>query len=275
MISQISEKNMHKVRWLLVIGWFILITSSFYDPISHVWSDPNTLMSPFRDVLITQANDPNTCVKVQETCLSETPYPMGLRFFWGMIVPSAIIIVFVLGHEFWRRICPLYFLSQIPRRLGLSPRLKIENNTWLQNNHLYLQFFLFYVGLNARILFVNSSRLIFGLFLLFTIFSAIFVVFLYGGRTWCHYVCPFGMVQTVFTGPRGLLDSQAQDKPPFTVTQSMCRTLDNATGQEKSACLNCKSACFDIDSEKNYWEELNKPGRKLVQYGYLGLVIGY
>ncbi|MGK7943392.1 MAG: hypothetical protein AB4058_02885, partial [Microcystaceae cyanobacterium] len=41
------------------------------------------------------------------------------------------------------------------------------------------------------------------------------------------------------------------------------------------ACLNCKSACFDIDSEKNYWEELNKPGRKLVQYGYLGLVIGY
>ena len=35
------------------------------------------------------------------------------------------------------------------------------------------------------------------------------VVFLYGGRSWCHYFCPFGIAQMVFTGPRGLLGSEA------------------------------------------------------------------
>ena len=274
MINRVPEQKMHLVRWVLVIGWLILIISLFYDPISYHLSDPNNLYSPFRDRIISLAKLPAQCVKVQGECLAETPYPMGTRFFWGMIVPSAIAIVFVFGHETWRRICPLYFLSQIPRGLGIQPKLSIDKNRWLVGNHLYVQFALLFIGLNCRILFINSARLVFGCFLLLTIFSAITVVFLYGGRSWCHYVCPFGMVQMVFTGPRGLLDSEAHKAPPRSITQSMCRTVDS-TGQEKSACINCKSACLDIDAEKSYWEHLTKPGRKLVQYGYLGLVSGY
>jgi len=37
---------------------------------------------------------------------------------WGAVVPTSIFILLVFGHEFWRRICPLSFLSQIPRALG-------------------------------------------------------------------------------------------------------------------------------------------------------------
>lgn len=275
MISQVSEQKMRLIRWVLVVGWLLLIFSLFYDPISHHLSDPNNLFSPFRDRLIAQASLPEQCVRVQGECLAETPYPMATRFFWGMIVPCAILIVLLFGHETWRRICPLYFLSQIPRGLGFKPRLNIDRNRWLVQNHLYVQFALLFIGLNLRILLINSARLVFGCFLLFTIFSAITIVFLYGGRSWCHYVCPFGIVQMVFTGPRGLLDSQAHQAPPRTITQSMCRTVDSATGREKSACINCKSPCMDIDAEKAYWEHLNQPGRKLVQYGYLGLVSGY
>lgn len=275
MIGQVSEQKMHAVRWVLVVGWLLLIFSLFYDPISYHLSDPNNLVSPFGDQVINLAQLPAQCVKVQGNCLKETPYPMGTRIFWGMVVPSAVMIVFVLGHEAWRRICPLYFLSQIPRSLGLKPRLSIKKNRWLVQNHLYLQFTLLFIGLNFRILFINSARLVFGCFLLFTILAAITIVFLYGGRSWCHYVCPFGMVQMVFTGPRGLLDSEAHKAPPRSITQSMCRTVDSKTNQEKSACINCKSTCMDIDAEKAYWENLTKPGRKLVQYGYLGLVSGY
>lgn len=274
MINQVSESKMHIVRWVLVIGWLILIISLFYDPISYHLSDPNSLYSPFRDRIITLADLPAQCVRVQGECLAEIPYPMATRFFWGMIVPSAIAIVFVLGHETWRRICPLYFLSQIPRALGLQPKLNIDKNLWLVRNHLYVQFALLFIGLNLRILVINSTRIVFGCFLLFIIFSAITIVFLYGGRSWCHYVCPFGMVQMVFTGPRGLLDSEAHKALPRSITQSMCRTVDS-TGQEKSACISCKSACLDIDAEKSYWSHLTKPGRRLVQYGYLGLVSGY
>ncbi len=126
-----------------------------------------------------------------------------------------------------------------------------------------------------RILFVNSARPVFGGFLLFTIAAAIIMNLFYGGRSWCHYVCPFGMVQMVLTGPRGLLGSEAQKEPPKTITQSMCRTFDKKTNSEKITCISCKSPCMDIDSEKAYWEQITKPGRNLVQYGYLGLVCGY
>ncbi len=275
MISQVSERTMHCVRWVLVIGWLVLIVSLFYDPISHYLTDPNNSLSPFKDLAINRASDPSQCVKVQGECLVDEPYPMGTRIFWGMVVPSCIAIVFILGHETWRRICPLYFLSQIPRALGLKPRLKIQKNLWLRKNHFYLQFALLFIGVNCRILFINSARPVFGIFLLCTILSAILVVFLYGGRSWCHYVCPFAIVQTVFTGPRGLLGSEAHKAPPRNITQSACRTIDKATGKEVPTCINCKNPCLDIDAEKSYWEHLKQPSRRLVQYGYLGLVSGY
>ncbi|MDJ0535569.1 MAG: 4Fe-4S binding protein [Xenococcaceae cyanobacterium MO_207.B15] len=275
MLSQVSEKRIHIFRYILVVGWLLLIFSLFYDPVTSFLTDPNQLWSPLRDTVLTYANDPSTCVRVQGECLTEAPYPVGARLFWGMIVPCGIAIVFILGHETWRRICPLYFLSQIPRGLGLKPKLKIQHNQWLINNHLYLQFGLFFLGLNCRILLVNSARPVFGTFLILTILSAVGIVYLYGGRSWCHYVCPFGMVQMVFTGPRGLFDSKAHTAPPKSITQSMCRTVDRATGKEKIACIGCTSPCMDIDAEKAYWEKLSKPGRRLVQYGYLGLVVGY
>ncbi len=274
MLSKISERRMHVVRWILVIGWGVLILSLFYDPISHVLTDPVNSWSPLRDYTLWVNDDLSHCIKVQGQCVLLEPYAIGARIFWGMIVPCGIFIVFVLGHETWRRICPLYFFSQIPRALGLPPRSAIKSFPWLERNHFYVQFGLFFLGLNGRILFVNSSRPILGSFLVLTLLSSAGVVWFLGGRSWCHYICPFGMVQTVFTGPRGLLDSQAHTSGPKGLTQSMCRTVD-ATQQEKSACISCKSLCMDIDSEKSYWEHLQKPGRRLVQYGYLGLVIGY
>jgi hypothetical protein len=80
-------------------------------------------------------------------------------------------------------------------------------------------------------------------------------------------------VQTVYTGPRGLLGSQAHLEEA--ISQSMCRTLDRQTGLERSGCVGCKMPCIDIDAEKTYWTELNRPGRRLVQYGYLGMVIAF
>jgi 4Fe-4S binding domain len=276
MLNKITEQKAHTIRYVLVVGWLILILSLFFDPVSSYLTDPNTnFFSPLKDNIINQAKDPATCIRLQGKCLEEEPYAVAARIFWGLIVPAGFGIVFVLGHEFWRRICPLYFLSQIPRGLGIKPRKQISQNQWLINNHLYLQFGLFFLGLNTRILFVNSARPVFGGFLLFTITSAIVINLLYGGRSWCHYVCPFGIVQMVLTGPRGLFGSEAQNQPAKTITQSMCRTFDRETKQEKITCISCKSPCMDIDAEKAYWEQLNKSGRSLAQYGYLGLVCGY
>lgn len=288
MLDKVSEKTMHRVRWLLTIGWLVLIASFFYDPMTTAWTEPSNLASPFR-VKPELALDPNHCVKIRDMCMPSPPFAMGALIWWAMVVPSGIFILLVLGHEFWRRICPLSFLSQIPRALGIQRRRKVVDpvtgeirrelvtigeNSWFGHNHLYVQFGLFVLGLGGRILFTNSDRHALGGFLVATILSAIVVGYLYAGKSWCHYFCPMAPVQLVYTGPRSLLGSQAHTQQQPAVTQSMCRTTDK-TGKEQSACVSCKMPCFDIDAEKNYWSELRKPGRRLVQYGYLGMVIAF
>jgi hypothetical protein len=290
MLNKVSEKTMHRVRWLLTIGWFLLIASLFYDPITVAWTEPTNLASPFHIKHLANGDPVGECVKIRDACMPEKPFAMGALIWWAMIVPSAIFLLLVFGHEVWRRICPLSFLSQIPRALGIQRRRKvidpvtgevrqelvtIGENSWLGQNHLYVQFGLFVLGLGLRILFVNSDRMALGGFLIATILCAIMVGYLYAGKSWCQYFCPMAPVQLVYTGPRSLLGSQAHLEKKPAISQSMCRTIDAKTGQERSACVSCKMPCVDIDAEKTYWDELSKPGRRLVQYGYLGMVIAF
>jgi pSer/pThr/pTyr-binding forkhead associated (FHA) protein len=281
MFSKIPEKQMHASRWLLAVGWGILIVSMFYDPISVQLTDPNNALSPFR---IRQ-----DCAFFQGDCLTLTPYPMGARIFWGIIIPLAVVTLVTFGHEAWRRMCPLAFVSQIPRSLGWQRKRKIINpgtksvryelalvnkESWLGRNQLYVQSGLLFLGLTVRLLFVNSDRLALGIFLTLTLLSALAVGFFFGGKTWCQYFCPMAPVQVLYTGPRGLLGSEAHQEQRKGISQSMCRTVD-PTGQEKSACVSCQSPCIDIDAERAYWDNLNRPDRQVLYYSYLGLVIGF
>lgn len=281
MLANISERQAHLSRWILTIGWLILIFSLFYDPVSAWFTQPENALSPLSLNL-------ENCTIVQGECLAEAPYALGAPIFWGMVVPSAIFILLVFGHEFWRRICPLSFLSQIPRALGwqrqrkkTNPKtgkvryelVKVDKNSWLFRNALYLQLGLFFLGLCARILFVNSNRLALGSFLLGTILTAIVVGYLYGGKSWCHYVCPMAPVQKIYSEPRGLLNSTAHEGDRQKISQSMCRTVKD--GNELSACVACNSPCMDIDAERSYWDNITRGDRQWLHYGYVGIAIGY
>ncbi len=279
---------MHRIRWGIAIAWSLLIASLFYDPITAYLTEPTTLFSPLR--LIPEAiSDPVQCVQVQGVCLSESPYPLGARIFWAMVVPSGLLIIFVLGHEFWRRICPLSFFSQIPRALGIQRKRKrvsstgktrdelvsIDKKSWLGRNFLVLQFGFLVLGLVFRLLFINSDRWALGVFLILTILAAIVVGYLYAGKSWCQYFCPMAPVQMIFTGPRGVLGTQAHWGQTQKITQSMCQEVDANTGQEKSACVGCQSPCIDIDAERAYWDRVGEGDRRFVHYGYIGLVFGF
>ncbi|KJH72402.1 cyclic nucleotide-binding domain-containing protein [Aliterella atlantica] len=280
MFAQQPERRMHWVRWVLTIGWLLAIASLFYDPWTSVLTEPDRTWSPLRLT--------NTCVQVQGECLSEQPYPLGTTLFWGAIVPSAIFILLVFGHELWRRICPLSFLSQIPRALGWQRQFKRENkktgkvryelakvnsDSWLGKNYHYVQFGWLFAGLCGRILFFNADRLVLAGWLLFTIGAAIAVGYFYGGKSWCQYFCPMAPVQSIYSEPGGLLSSKAH-MSDRTITQSMCRTV-LPDGQEQSACVACQNPCIDIDSERTYWDSLNKSETSFLRYGYVGLVVGY
>jgi FHA domain/Cyclic nucleotide-binding domain len=278
---QVSEKNMHIVRWLLSVGWLTLIVSLFLPQLSAWLTDASNTLSPFH-------LHPEICVHVQGKCLPSEAYGLGARIFWAVVLPIGIMILLVGGHEVWRRICPLYFFSQIPRALGIQRKRKetsesgtpryelagVEKESWLGRNYLYLQFGLFYLGLNIRILFVNGDHQAMAVFLLFTIASAITVGFLFKGRSWCQYFCPMAPVQMFYTGPRGLLGTHAHLSPPQSITQSMCRSIDGS-GKEKVACVSCQSPCIDIDVERSYWEGITRHDQKLLFYGYFGLMFGF
>jgi CRP-like cAMP-binding protein len=279
MFSRISEQHFHWIRWILTSAWLLIIGTLFYDPWTSALTLPNHPWSALRLS--------SRCIQLQGECLVETPYTLAPTLFWGAIVPGAIWILLVFGHEVWRRICPLSFLSQIPRALGWQRQLKRENtsgkiryelakvrsDSWLGRNYPYLQFTWLFAGLCGRILFFNSDRLVLAGWLLFTIIAAITVGYLYGGKSWCNYFCPMAPVQKIYSMPSGLVGSKAHTSNQV-ITQSMCRIV-LPDGKEQSACVACQNPCIDIDSERAYWDNLNKPAESFLHYGYIGLVIGY
>ncbi|HAC63612.1 MAG TPA: cyclic nucleotide-binding protein [Cyanothece sp. UBA12306] len=287
MLAKIPEKQMHIVRSILAGGWLILIFSLFYDPISPWLTNPNTGWSPFK--LSQAVFNPETCIRVQGVCLEEKPYAMGASLFWGLIVPTGVFVLLVFGHEFWRRICPLGFFSQTARHLGKQRQkkrvnaktgkiryelVKIKDDSWLGQNYIKVQLALLYIGVCGRLLFYDSSRIILGSFLLFSIGSAMVVGYLYGGKSWCQYFCPMSPVQEFYSEPRGLLNSVAHEGQKSLITQSMCRQI-NEDGSESSACVACHSPCVDIDAERAYWDRIKRPDYKLLYYSYAGLVVGF
>ena len=277
-ISQMPERRVHLIRWITTIVWLLIIASLFYDPWTLKLTMPNHPWSPFR---LSSA-----CILVQGRCLIEQPYPLGTTFLWAVILPATIFILLVFGHEWWRRICPLSFLSQIPRALGWQRRFqrknsttgrmrselaKVKPNSWLGRNYSYLQFGGLFIGLCGRILFFNADRFILAVWMLLTISAAITVGYLYGGKSWCQYFCPMAPVQRIYSEPRGLFGHETKTGK---ITESMCRTV-LPNGQEQSTCVACQNPCIDIDSEKAYWQGLSKPEEAWLRYGYVGLVVGY
>lgn len=278
--SRVSEAQMHGVRWLLTTAWLLILASLVFDPFTARFTAPDHPWSPLRLS--------GAFVEVQGRCLVETPYPLGTTLFWGAVVPASIFLLLVFGHELWRRICPLSFLSQIPRALGRQRQTakrhpktgeirkqlaKVPPDSWLAKHYSALQFGWLFAGLCGRILFFNADRLVLAAWLLFTIAAAIAVGWLYGGKAWCQYFCPMAPVQAIYSTPAGLLGSKAHQSPT-PITQSMCRTT-TASGDEQSACVACQQPCIDIDAERLYWARLATPSFAFERYGYVGLVVGY
>jgi len=262
LLSTWSERAAHTARSFLLAGWLLLIA---------------TLVVPGLDPWPFEVNH---CGPIR-SCHSHE----GNQIFWGVVVPAGVLIIVALSHELWRRICPLAFVSQTFRALGLQRTVagrngrrdvvRIEPNSWLGRHHVQLQWGLFIAGLSLRLLLLNSNTLALAVFLTLTLLAALAVGWAYGGKAWCQYICPMAPVQTVLTGPRSLLGSPAHLQTGTRITQSMCRTVD-ASGKVQSACVACQAPCIDIDSERTFWQSLSgKRGLAWAWGSYPGLVIAF
>jgi hypothetical protein len=110
------------------------------------------------------------------------------------------------------------------------------------------------------------------LMLLGILSAALVVGFLWGGKSWCNYFCPVGVVQRIYTQPHGLLDSRPHIKI-VSLPQSMCRTP--AKNGDRSACVACAPSCPDIDLEKSYWDGISDARLQNIYFGFFGLIWGF
>ena len=279
MLYQTAERKMRLVRTVLLVAWFVLIASLFWDPLTPALTAPDNVKSPF--------HLGSTTVLVQGKPLTAQPYEMGNRIFWTMVLPLVPMFLMVFGHEAWRRLCPLSHFSQIPHMLGWQRHTKrlnrsagrvdrvlalLPSESWLQRNHYYFQFGFLTLGVCARILFNNSNRFALVGTFAFILAFALIVGLLYGGKTWCNYFCPISVIQDIYTGPGGLLDSKVHITPA-PVGQSMCRA-SGPTG-DRSICVGCTTNCPDVDLENSYWRTLESNQKRFMYYGFFGLVFAF
>ena len=96
MLSSTSEKKLRYFRAILLAGWLLLIASLFWDPYSHVLTDPASAFSPLAPWM--------SAIQIQGIWFDQVPYPLGNRIFWTMLVPLLPIFFMVFGHETWRYI---------------------------------------------------------------------------------------------------------------------------------------------------------------------------
>jgi CRP-like cAMP-binding protein len=269
---------MRALRAGLLIAWFVLIGSLFWDPVTPMLTMPDNMASPF--------HLRSAPVMVQGTPLPAQPYSMGNRIFWTMVLPLVPLFLMVFGHETWRRVCPLSHFSQIPHMLGWQRKIKVLNRRagrvdrvlallpedWLRRNHYYFQFGFLTLGVCARLLFVNADRTaLVGIFAFILLFSLV-IGLLYGGKTWCNYFCPISVIQDIYTGPGGLFESKAH-LAASPVGQSMCRAP--GPNGDHSICVGCTTNCPDVDLENSYWKSLESDQKRFMYYGFFGLVFAF
>jgi len=259
--ESLNEQRMRIMRWILLGGWLILLVM---------------MVIPTGDVA-----RPTICSDVQ-ICNDS----LANDIFWNIGLPAVLLCV-VFSHALWRRLCPLSFVSQLARALGrqrtiVDARGKtrlvfVDESSWLGRHHIQLQWSLLIAGLSTRILIANSNGIVLAVMCGAALLGALITGWAYAGKSWCQYVCPFGVAQQVITGPRSLPGGDAHLNPASRTSQSMCRTVAAEPGQaDTSTCVACIKPCMDIDAERHYWSNLQgQRGLNWAWYSYPGLVISF
>ncbi len=181
----------------------------------------------------------------------------GLLAFWGLLIPT-LPLLFLLAPGFWRNVCPLATLNQLPRRLGFS-RAAVAP-AWLKSYAFVIGFGTFLLCASSRKWLFNTSGLATAALIL-TLLAAAFVggLLLKGKSGWCSSLCPLLPVQRLY------------NQTPFvTIANSHCMP-----------CVGCTKNCYDFNPNVAYLVDLHDDDhyysgyRKFFAAAMPGFIVGY
>jgi len=180
----------------------------------------------------------------------------GNRLVWTVCIAALPFFWMTFGYYLWRRICPLAVAGQIGRLVGRPGTRKMGD--WMAANYLLVQLALMIVALSLRLTVTNGSDVGLAIFLGAVVLAAVVVSFVFGGKTWCNFICPVGMVEKMYTEP----------------ARSSTGTAREVTSQ-CTPCVACKKHCPDIDVEQGYWKEAADRPRRIVYFAWPGIVAAF
>ncbi len=180
----------------------------------------------------------------------------GNRLLWTVLIAALPMFWTVAGYHVWRRICPLAVFGQTGRLLGRPGTRKA--GAWISAHYLLVQLALMIACLTLRLVATNGSDVWLAGFLGAIAACALVTSFVYGGKTWCNFLCPIGMVEKIHTEPARSATAAGE------AMTSQC-----------SPCVACKKHCPDIDVEQGYWKEAGDPSRRIAYFAWPGVVVGF
>ncbi|MDB4956410.1 MAG: hypothetical protein JWO36_3979 [Myxococcales bacterium] len=180
----------------------------------------------------------------------------GNRLLWTVCIAALPFFWMTFGFHVWRRICPLAVAGQLGRLFGLPGARKMGD--LMSRNYLLVQLALMVACLSLRLVVTNGSPEGLAIFLGAVVLAAIVTSFAYGGKTWCNFVCPVGLVEKIHTEPA-----------------RSASNLANELTSQCSPCVACKKHCPDIDLEQGYWKEASERPRRIAYFAWPGIVVGF
>ena len=182
--------------------------------------------------------------------------PVAPRVFWTMAMPVLPLAIVLLGVYRWRSACPVAAMG----RLGatLAPRRAHRRiPRWLRRQGMAFSLGVLVVCLAIRHVATNGDHFALGLFLSALPLVAVAINARFGGRSFCQYVCPVGVVERIYTD--GAPPIAAREAAP-----SRCTT-----------CVACTSPCIDVDRERAFDRTREEWSRRFATYAFPGVVFGF
>ncbi|MDB4963834.1 MAG: hypothetical protein JWP01_3833 [Myxococcales bacterium] len=178
----------------------------------------------------------------------------GNRLLWTVCIAVLPFFWMTFGYHLWRRLCPLAVMGQIGRLVGRPGTRKMGD--WMGKNYVLVQLGLMIIALTLRLVATNGSDVWLAGFLGVVVVAAIVTSFVFGGKTWCNFICPVGLVEKIYTEP-----ARGSSAPELT---SQC-----------APCVACKKHCPDIDLEQGYWKEATDRPRRIAYFAWPGVVAAF
>ncbi len=178
---------------------------------------------------------------------------LGARLFWLAAIP-ALPLLFLLAPGFWRNVCPMAVLNQLPRRLGLSAGRPLP--AWARENA-----YLVAVALLVALVFLRHPLLNHHAPALLAMMGTALALALLGGFVlegksgWCGTFCPMAPLERAYG-----------QSPLLLVPNRFCPT-----------CHQCQKNCHDINPNATIFRDLADPSPRYVGHRKLfhGLLPGF